>query len=279
MSRVIRHLNMKMKEALCSVVPVALIVLLLSMTVAPLSSGTLLAFLSGTVLLIIGMGLFTLGAELSMTPMGEYAGARLTRKRSLKLIVISALILGVVITVAEPDLTVLATQIPSVPNWVLIGSVALGVGVFLVISILRMLFQIKLHWLLIGFYAVVFVLSIFAPDDFVAVAFDSGGVTTGPMTVPFIMAFGAGVASIRSDANADQDGFGLVALCSIGPILAVMLLSMAYHPDNCVFTMAEAAQVNDSWALRDLFLTNLPHYMGEVAMALAPILAFSPSCR
>lgn len=274
MVRVLRHLNVKLREALASVVPVALIVLALSFTVAPLPAGTLMAFVVGTILLIVGMGLFSLGAEISMTPMGEYAGARLTKKRSLKLIVIASFILGVIITIAEPDLTVLATQIPSIPNGVLIGAVAAGVGAFLVVSILRVVFQINLRWLLIGCYAVVFLLSIFAPSDFIAVAFDSGGVTTGPITVPFIMAFGAGVASIRSDANADEDGFGMVALCSIGPILAVMILSMVFRPDSAEFSVAQAVEAADSYALRDLFLNSLPHYMSEVALALAPILVF-----
>lgn len=274
MAKVLWHLNLKLKEALASVVPVALIVLALSFTVAPLPSGMLMAFIVGTVLLILGMGLFSLGAEISMTPMGEYAGARLTKKRNLKLIVAASFILGVIITIAEPDLTVLATQIPSIPNAVLIGAVAVGVGVFLVISILRVVFQINLKWLLIGCYAVVFILSIFAPSEFIAVAFDSGGVTTGPITVPFIMAFGAGVASIRSDANAEEDGFGMVALCSVGPILAVMILSMVFRPDSAVFSVTQAVELADSYELRNLFLHNIPHYMAEVAIALAPILAF-----
>ncbi len=274
MANVLWHLNLKLKEALASVVPVALIVLALSFTVAPLPAGTLMAFIVGTVLLIVGMGLFSLGAEIAMTPMGEYAGSRLTKKRNLKLLVAASFILGVIITIAEPDLTVLATQIPSIPNAVLIGAVAVGVGVFLVVSILRVVFQINLKWLLIGCYAVVFLLSIFAPSEFIAVAFDSGGVTTGPITVPFIMAFAAGVASIRSDANAEEDGFGMVALCSVGPILAVMILSMVFKPDGAAFSVTEAVQLADSYELRDLFLHNIPHYMAEVAIALAPILIF-----
>ena len=274
MVRIIRHLNLKLKEALTSVIPVALIVLVLSFTVAPLPTGTMMAFVVGTIMLILGMGLFSLGAEVSMTPMGEYAGARLTKKRNLKLLVAASFILGVIVTIAEPDLTVLATQIPSIPNAVLIGAVAVGVGIFLVISILRVVFQVRLKWLLIGCYAVVFVLSIFAPSDFIAVAFDSGGVTTGPITVPFIMAFAAGVASIRNDANAEEDGFGMVALCSVGPILAVMILSMVYRPDSAAFTVAQAAVLEDSYALRNLFLHSIPHYMLEVAIALAPILVF-----
>lgn len=274
MARVLWHLNLKLKEALASVVPVALIVLALSFTVAPLPAGTVLTFVMGTVLLILGMALFSLGAEVAMTPMGEYAGSRLTKKRNLKLLIAASFILGLIITIAEPDLTVLATQIPSIPNAVLIGAVSIGVGVFLVVSILRVVFQINLKWLLIGCYAVVFALSIFAPSSFIAVAFDSGGVTTGPITVPFIMAFASGVASIRSDANAEEDGFGMVALCSVGPILAVMILSMVFRPDGAGFSITEAVQLADTFELRDMFLHSLPHYMAEIAVALAPILIF-----
>lgn len=274
MARVLWHLNLKLKEALASVVPVALIVLALSFTVAPLPAGTVLTFVMGTVLLILGMALFSLGAEVAMTPMGEYAGSRLTKKRNLKLLIAVSFILGLIITIAEPDLTVLATQIPSIPNAVLIGAVSIGVGVFLVVSILRVVFQINLKWLLIGCYAVVFALSIFAPSSFIAVAFDSGGVTTGPITVPFIMAFASGVASIRSDANAEEDGFGMVALCSVGPILAVMILSMVFRPDGAGFSITEAVQLADTFELRDMFLHSLPHYMAEIAIALAPILIF-----
>ncbi len=274
MARVLWHLNLKLKEALASVVPVALIVLALSFTVAPLPAGTVLTFVMGTVLLILGMALFSLGAEVAMTPMGEYAGSRLTKKRNLKLLIAASFILGLIITIAEPDLTVLATQIPSIPNAVLIGAVSIGVGVFLVVSILRVVFQINLKWLLIGCYAVVFALSIFAPSSFIAVAFDSGGVTTGPITVPFIMAFASGVASIRSDANAEEDGFGMVALCSVGPILAVMILSMVFRPDGAGFSITEAVQLADTFELRDMFLHSLPHYMAEIAIALAPILIF-----
>ena len=179
----------KIHEALVSVLPVAAIVCLLNLT--PLVHFTGLeigVFLVSAVFLILGIGLFSMGADMAMTPMGEYTGAGLTKSKKVLLLLSVCFLMGLLITVAEPDLTVLATQIPSIPNAVLIGAVAIGVGVFLVVSILRVVFQVNLRWLLIGCYAVVFVLSIFAPSDFIAVAFDSGGVTTGPITVPFIMA-------------------------------------------------------------------------------------------
>ena len=148
------------------------------------------------------------------------------RTKKLGFIIIIGFILGFIITISEPDLQVLAEQVSSVPNLVLILSVALGVGAFLVVALLRILFGIALPPLLFSFYILVFVLAMFVPENFLAVAFDSGGVTTGPMTVPFIMALGVGIASIRNDKHAGDDSFGLVALCSIGPILAVLILGL-----------------------------------------------------
>lgn len=263
----------KLREALSSVLPIVLIVLVLCFSIAPIPTATLMTFLIGAVLLIGGMGLFTLGADQAMTPIGERVGAAMTRSRKLWIVVSVSFLIGVIVTVSEPDLQVLATQVPGVPNPVLIGAVAVGVGIFLVIALLRILFRVPLNRLLVGFYLVVFTLAALIPGDFLAIAFDSGGVTTGPMTVPFIMALGLGVSSIRSDADASQDSFGLVALCSIGPILAVMVLSLLY-PASGAYTPVSIPEVPDSRALWKLFEEGLPEYIAEVALCLAPIAAF-----
>ncbi|MGM9612619.1 MAG: DUF1538 domain-containing protein, partial [Butyricicoccus sp.] len=217
-------LREKLSESLNAVLPILGIVLVLCFSIAPISPSILLCFLMGAVLLIVGMMFFTQGAEMSMSPMGERVGSSMTRSKKLRVIVPLSFLLGFIITISEPDLQVLAEQVPSVPNLTLILAVACGVGAFLVIALLRMLFRIPLPNLLIGFYLIVFALAFLVPRNFLAVAFDSGGVTTGPMTVPFIMALGIGVAAIRTDRHAADDSFGLVALCSIGPILAVLLL-------------------------------------------------------
>ena len=263
----------KLREALASVVPITVIVLILSFTVAPIPTETLLAFLIGAVMVILGIGLFSLGADTAMTPIGERVGAAMTRSRKLWVVAAVGFLIGVIVTVSEPDLQVLAQQVPGVPNATLVGAVAVGVGVFLVIAMLRILFRIPLNRMLIVFYILVFALALFVPEDFLAIAFDSGGVTTGPMTVPFIMALGVGVASIRSDENAAQDSFGLVALCSVGPILAVMVLALIY-PGAGVYTPVEIPSVTDSRALWHLFQVELPAYLSEVAVCLAPIALF-----
>ena len=274
MGRTRTVLGGKVREALASVLPITAIVLVLCLTVAPLPADALLAFLAGAVLLILGMGFFTLGAEAAMTPIGEQAGARIAGSRNIRVIVSVSFLIGVVVTISEPDLQVLASQVPGIPSAVLVGAVAAGVGAFLVAALLRILFQVSLQWLLIASYAAVFLLAaFFVPGDFLAVAFDSGGVTTGPMTVPFIMALGLGVSSIRSDENAAQDSFGLVALCSVGPILAVLALAMIF-PASGAYSPSPMPQAADSRELGGLFLSAFPKYAAEVFKSLFPIAAF-----
>ena len=267
-------LSEKWKEALQAVLPIITIVLALSFTIAPLSPSVLLCFLMGAVLILVGMMFFTTGAETAMTPMGERIGTAMTKTKKLGAVITLSFLLGFIITVSEPDLQVLASQVPSVPNLILILSVACGVGVFLVVSLLRMLFSIALPPLLVGCYAVVFLLAFFVPPEFLAVAFDSGGVTTGPMTVPFIMALGVGVASIRSDENAKADSFGLVGLCSIGPIASVLLLGAIYKTQPAQAESEAAAAITNTVALGRDYLHAFPEYLKEVTLALLPIVVF-----
>ena len=256
---------------MASVLPITAIVFLLSVTVAPLEPGTLVLFLFGAVLLVIGMGFFTLGVDMSMLPMGEGVGAVLSGKKRLLIPVLLYFLLGVLSTMAEPDLTVLANQIAAIPNTVLILTVAVGVGLFLVVATLRVRRGVPLRRLLLLFYGAVFLLAAFAPANFIPVSFDSGGVTTGPITVPFIMALGLGVASSRSDRNAASDSFGLVALCSIGPILSVLLLGIVYQPDKAEQQLAAIPEVADTAAAARYFVHGFPEYFKEVAAALLPI--------
>lgn len=282
-----------LKESFKSVLPVFLIVLALSLLITPVPSGTLLCFLAGTLLLIVGSAFFNIGAEFAMSPIGEKVGAAITHSRKLWLVIAAGFILGFAVTVAEPDLQVLAAQVPSIPENLLIYGVATGVGIFLMIALLRMLFRIRLNILLIGLYSLVLLLAWFVPKGYLAISFDAGGVTTGPMTVPFIMALGVGVAAIRNDKNAENDSFGLVALCSIGPILTVMILgilpSTGTSPELAGAASAEyfktAAEVSShtpvipdvatSVELAKLYFDGFPVYLKEMLRSLLPvILAF-----
>ena len=268
-------LKEKISESVSSVLPITIIVLLLSVTITPMPVGTMVLFLTGAALLIVGMALFSLGTDVSMTPMGEGIGAQLPRTKNLFIVILITFIIGVLITIAEPDLQVLAGQVPSIPNNVLIWTVAVGVGLFFVLAMLRTLFKIRLSLLLIVFYAVVFILSAFVPNEFVSVAFDSGGVTTGPVTVPFIMALGVGLASIRGDSGAQEDSFGLVALCSIGPVLAVLLLGIFYPDKRRRLHGSDPCRTcEDTRQAAHTFVVELPAYIHEVLSALVPIILF-----
>lgn len=264
----------KMKESVLSVLPITLIVAVLCIFFVPIDSGLMLSFLIGSLMIIVGMALFTLGSELSMTQIGNHMGAKITKSRKLGLILLISFVLGVAITVAEPDLQVLATNTPDIDTTVLIVTVSVGVGFFLMVSMLRILLGIQLKWLFIVFYALVFVLAAVSDRNFLSVAFDSGGVTTGPMTVPFIMALGVGVASIRSDEKAKSDSFGLVALCSIGPILAVLILGFIYPTETASSSAIIVNQFENTVELGWGYLRAFPDYVGEVAIALLPIFAF-----
>ena len=255
-------------------VPIIAIVLILSFTIAPVPPGILMAFIIGAILLVVGMMFFTLGAEMSMTPMGERIGTRIAQSKRLPVIIGLCFVLGFIITISEPDLQVLAGQVPSVSNMTLILAVAVGVGIFLVAAVLRMLFSKPLSYMLLIFYPVVFILTFFVSKDFLAIAFDSGGVTTGPMTVPFIMALGIGFSAVRSDKYAETDSFGLVSLCSIGPVLAVLLLGIIYHPQGGSYSETVIPDAETSVALWKLFESGIPHYMKEIGGSLLPIILF-----
>lgn len=269
-----KALKDKIIESLTSILPIALIVVVLSVTVTPLDSGTFVLFSVGVFLLIIGMGCFTLGADMSMLVIGEKIGSTLTRSRKIWLIALISFIIGIIVTIAEPDLQILAEQVSAIDNYLLIFTVAIGVGIFLMIAMLRIVFRIPLSVLLIVFYVVAFVLSIFVPRDFWAVSFDSGGVTTGPMTVPFVMALGVGVASIRSDKHGQDDSFGLVALSSVGPIIAVLVLGIAFQVEGITYEMPSAETIADTQGAFFAYLHGLVDYGKEVAIAISPILVF-----
>lgn len=266
-------LTKKLIEALTSVLPVALIVLILYITpLVSLSSRELIIFIVSAFFLILGIGLFNLGADLAMTPMGEHIGSGLSKSRSFILLLSVCFTMGVLITVAEPDLTVLAGQVKEVINeTVLVMMVGVGVGLFLVLAVIKILFRKSLSSLLMFFYMLLFALAsivvINGNSDFLALAFDSGGVTTGPITVPFIMALGVGIAVTLGGKNVGENSFGLVALCSIGPILAVIILGMTIKGDIS-YVLPDYSTADDIGAE---LLTQLWSVTKEVALALGMI--------
>ena len=277
----------KFKETAFSVLPVMLVVLALGLTAAPLSFGVMTRFVLGGILVIFGLTLFLLGVDIGILPIGERSGAALTAKRSLPLLLGAAFLIGFIVTVAEPDVQVLADQVrgiaPSVSKWGLIFMIAVGVGFFVALGILRTVLSIPLNILLALSYIFVFALAFLAPPTFQGVAFDSGGATTGPMTVPFIMALGVGVAAVRakSDKNgklksSGDDSFGLTGIASIGPVLAVVVYGIILHNAESGEAVSSGGGGHEVLGRGIfVFLNLLPSILKEVAAALAPLAAMA----
>ena len=265
-------LTEKIRESLVSVLPIIAIVTVLCLFLVPMQPNLLLTFLVGALMIVVGLGLFALGAERSMTIIGNKIGTALTKIGKLPVILLVAFALGVAVTVAEPDLQVLADTVPNIDKTVLLLAVGIGVGLFMVVCMLRILYGINLRWVLLGCYVVIFALAAFTDRDFLCIAFDSGGVTTGPMTVPFILALGVGISHVRSDRQAEADSFGLVSLCSIGPILSVLLLGF-FSEDSGGTAEITRVSFDSTTGIGTAFVQALPVYMKEMAMAMLPIVA------
>ena len=276
-----KELRGKIRESLISALPVTVIVYLLSFTrLLDVSLGELITFTIGAVLLVVGIGLFSMGADLAMTPMGAHVGAGLSRQRKLWLLCGICFLLGMLITIAEPDLQVLANQVRTVMNGtVLIACVGVGVGAFLILAILKIVFRMSLSHILMLFYMLLFglalILVVNGNGALLPVAFDSGGVTTGPITVPFIMALGVGIANILGDRRSRENSFGLVSLCSVGPVLAVMVLGI-FSRNELSYTVPDYSVSAD---IAGAFLNTAAHTCREVATALGLIVGMFLLCQ
>ena len=264
----------KIVESLKSVLPIALIVLALSITIVPISTGDMFLFLVGVVCLVIGMSLFTSGAEMSMQQLGSKIGSTVGGSKKIWLIAFVSFIIGILVTISEPDLVILAEQVNGMDNWVLILTVSVGVGIFLAIAVMRIVFNWNLTAIMIGFYAVAFVLGFFVDKSFLSLGFDSGGVTTGPMTVPFIMSIGAGVSISKASGNDRNDSFGITGLCSIGPIISVLVLGIVMKVEGTyVPTVNDPVADTREGVVR--FIHGFGEHLLDVLIALAPIIVFA----
>ena len=268
-------LKEKLREAFQAVFPIALIVAGLSLTLTPLNTGTFLLFAIGVLLLVLGTALFTLGADMSMLVIGQKVGSTLTKTKKIWLIAFVSFVIGVIVTMAEPDLQILAEQVNDVDNMVMIVTVSAGVGIFLMLAMLRIVFGVDLRILLAVLYTVVFAVAVlFVPQSFWAISFDAGGVTTGPVTVPFIMSLGVGVAAVRSGKKSGDDSFGLVALSSIGPVLSVMILGIIYKAQGGEYVLETPVAIETTRGAFAEYGRGLGTYALEVLRAIAPIAAF-----
>ena len=253
----------QLKDSFLSTLPVLAVVLILYFAqLLKLNFVQLVVFLISIIFVVFGMWLFNIGAETSMSTMGEMVGSSITKKQKMWMLVLVFFLFGLFITIAEPDLTVLANQVPGLDTYVLIISVGIGVGIFIVIGALRILFQKSLKSWLLGFYALMFALACLIDKSYVPLCMDSGGVTTGPITVPFILAVGIGIATTRGGNKSNSDSFGLVAFASIGPILTVMILALLMRGKGLSYTFNQVVISDD--------VTNPMSYVGPFINSLLP---------
>ena len=261
------------RESMLSVLPVVVIVVVFTVLLLPMPTGMLLLFLCGAVMLVVGMGLLTTGVDMALMPLGGDIGASLTNSRKMLLICVFSFVMGATISFAEPDLQVLAKLVPGIERWTLLITVSLGVGLSLLLAVVRIILNIALSKVVMVCYALLLVLALVAPDGFVPIAFDAGGVVTGPIAVPFILALGLGVASVRADRNSLDDSFGVVALSIIGPVMTVLLMGIFFTPESTPYIPPPIPQVVTTNDIMTEFIHHLPYHFVDVARSLWPIIA------
>ncbi len=267
----INNLKQKLKESAFSVLPVTFIVLGICLFFVQIPGSEIVKFVISSVLLLIGIALFSMGADMSMMPIGQSIAASLTKSKKLLLLFLSCSVMGLIITIAEPDLTVLANQVPTINKWLFVMSVGIGVGLCFLLGTIRIIFKIPFHIILTIGYILVFILMFFVSKNFWALSFDASGVTTGAISVPFIMSFCLGISAMRGGNSSEEDGFGLVAICSLGPILSVLILGIFIKD----ITITGATTIIESGydSMARLFGTSLISSLKDVALVLLPILA------
>ena len=260
-------------ESMLTVIPIIAVVVAFTAFIQPMPAQMLLLFLFGAVLLVVGMGLLTTGVDMALMPLGGDIGSSMTKSRKMLLICVFSFVMGATISFAEPDLQVLSKLVPGIERWTLLITVSIGVGLSMLMAVLRIILNVSLSKIIIVCYAIMISLAIIAPSNFVPIAFDAGGVVTGPIAVPFILAMGLGVASIRADKTSLDDSFGLVALCIIGPVISVLLLGIVFSPQGAPYAPPPIPELSSTNDITMEFLSHLPYHLVDVARSVWPIIA------
>lgn len=264
----------KFKESVLSILPISVIVIILTLIFVRGSGISVLSFAICSVFLMVGICLFTIGSDMSLMKMGGYIGSHLSKTKKTGLMITCAFLIGTIVTIAEPDLMVLASQVPSINKWIFLITVSVGVGIFLILSVIRILLKIKIKYILAVCYGLIAILMFFVPSNFLPICFDASGVTTGPISVPFIMAFGLGIVAVRSGESNENDGFGLLAICSVGPIIAIMIISAFLKGGSSEITTASFEVFGSFSEFGARLGVSLLESLKDVAIVLLPIIVF-----
>ncbi|WP_245592900.1 DUF1538 domain-containing protein [Carnobacterium funditum] len=277
---IVFHLNSlteKFKEVLLAVLPIVAIVIILHLTIAPLETNLLIKFLLGALCIVVGLAIFLLGTDIGITPIGSQLGKGVAKSNKIWVVIVAGLALGFFISIAEPDLHILGKQIAAVTGGVISSNsillnVSLGIAVMITIGLLRIVFSFPLYKMLTGIYLVIFILSLFTSNEFLSIAFDASGATTGALTVPFMLALALGVSSLKKvGKKSKEDSFGLVGIASSGAIIAVMLMNILGGEREVQGALD--VNPNETISILQSFITTIPTISKEIFIALFPILA------
>ncbi len=270
------ELVLKFKEVVFSILPIMIIVLILNFTLTPMEPEMLARFFIGIVFIVVGLTIFLIGVDMGITPIGNAIGGAMTRTNKIWIVFISGLILGFFVSIAEPDLHILAAQVAFVTSemiskWTIVIIVSVGIAIMLSVGLTRIVYNFPLYKLLTIFYGIIFVLALFTSREFLAISFDASGATTGALAVPFILALATGVSRLKKDSKAsEKDSFGLVAIASIGAIISVMALSIISKTDQITASLVQDELKTTS--IMGPFLHEIPKVSKEIFLALIPIL-------
>ena len=265
----------KFREVLMAVLPITIIVTILNYSLTPLGTHLFLRFLAGAVLIVVGLSIFLLGVDIGITPIGNQMGSSIAKTNRLWIVVVAGLVLGFAISVAEPDLHILAQQVESITSGniekiTIVIVVSAGIAIMLSLGFVRIVFNMALNRILTALYLLVFLLACFTPGEFLAISFDASGATTGAVTVPFILALAVGVSALKKDSKASEiDSFGMVAIASAGAIIAVMIMGIVSKTERLTGTLP--VPESSSLSIMAPFAQKLVVVSGEVLMALLPV--------
>nr|WP_245711629.1 DUF1538 domain-containing protein [Gracilibacillus ureilyticus] len=266
----------KLLEVILAVMPITIIVVILNFTLTTLDSSLIIRFLIGAVFIIIGLSVFLLGVDIGITPIGKHMGKAIAKTNKLAIVILAGLFLGFIISIAEPDLHILAGQVEmvtsgAIPKFLIVMVVSVGIAVLLALGLVRIVYNLPLYKILTMLYAIVLVLALLTSREFLAISFDASGATTGAMTVPFILALSIGISVLKKDSKAsEKDSFGLVAIASVGAIITVMIMSIISQADELKGGIEPSH--HESASILGPFVTEAGHIMQEVFIALLPII-------
>lgn len=264
----------QLKDVTLSVLPITLLVIILNFSIVPIENEMLIRFIIGALLVVFGLGIFLFGANIGISVIGSLMGESISKSNSAVIVGILGFILGFFITIAEPDLQILANQVTLASGGIVSSSlilivVSIGVGIMVSIGLLRILYGKPLNKLLTIIYFGVFILGLSVSEEFLAISVDASGATTGAMTTPFILALGYGTSKLKGGKTSEEDSFGLVGIASTGPIIAIMLMSILKGLTN-IQGEVEVLQLNTG--IITPYLNSFPHILKETIITLFPLL-------